>query len=142
MKKMQKGFTLIELMIVVAIIAILAAIALPAYQNYVARSQATGGLADINGAKVGVEDALNRGFEPSLEPDEDGYVGVTEESTRCEIELDIDLDTGEGMIECTLQNSIPRVNGETVTLERDEDGRWTCETSVDERFAPQGCEAV
>jgi type IV pilus assembly protein PilA len=47
--KKQQGFTLIELMIVVAIIAILAAIALPAYQNYVAKSQSTSGLADIRG---------------------------------------------------------------------------------------------
>ncbi|HET8554888.1 MAG TPA: pilin [Rhodanobacteraceae bacterium] len=54
MKSTQKGFTLIELMIVVAIIAILAAIAIPAYQNYLIRSQATEGVTLMDGAKVGV----------------------------------------------------------------------------------------
>ncbi len=54
MKSMQKGFTLIELMIVVAIIAILAAIAIPAYQNYLIRSQVTEGVTLMDGAKIGI----------------------------------------------------------------------------------------
>ncbi len=52
MKKMQKGFTLIELMIVVAIIAILAAIAIPAYQDYLVRSQVSEGAVLADGAKT------------------------------------------------------------------------------------------
>ncbi len=61
MKKNMQGFTLIELMIVVAIIAILAAIALPAYQDYVARAQATEALSATGGlqADIGVEYAEN-----------------------------------------------------------------------------------
>ena len=54
MKNVQKGFTLIELMIVVAIIAILAAIAIPAYQDYLIRTQASEGVTMMDGAKVGV----------------------------------------------------------------------------------------
>src|SRR5690242_3295750 len=54
MKSVQKGFTLIELMIVVAIIGILAAIAIPAYQNYTVRAQITEGLSLADGWKTGV----------------------------------------------------------------------------------------
>ena len=54
MKSLQKGFTLIELMIVVAIIGILAAIAIPAYQDYTIRAQVTEGLNLAGGAKTAV----------------------------------------------------------------------------------------
>ena len=68
MKSVQKGFTLIELMIVVAIIGILAAIAIPAYQNYTIRAQVTEGLNLADGWKTAVaEYYANLGAMPATE---------------------------------------------------------------------------
>ena len=62
MKSLQKGFTLIELMIVIAIIGILAAIAIPAYQNYVIRAQASEGLSLAGGIETAFDECYaNKG---------------------------------------------------------------------------------
>ena len=77
-KAMQKGFTLIELMIVVAIIGILAAIAIPAYQDYTARSQMSEGLSLAGGMRTAMEESVQtRNQFPVADEHTEGTVGGT-----------------------------------------------------------------
>jgi len=141
--KIQKGFTLIELMIVVAIIAILAAIALPAYQNYVARSQVTAGLADIRGGVTAVEEQINRGVAPTgtwL-----AVAGLRTPTPRCgPVAVVGDVVAGTATLSCTLIGN-PRVAGATVNLIRDPaTGAYNCTVTGtpaqwDAQFLPTGC---
>ena len=67
MKKLQKGFTLIELMIVVAIIGILAAVAIPAYQDYIARSQVSEAVSLLGAAKTPIAEYISdKGAMPAI----------------------------------------------------------------------------
>jgi type IV pilus assembly protein PilA len=91
LKQVQKGFTLIELMIVVAIIGILAAIAIPAYQDYTIRSQVTEGLSLAADLKAAVaEEVANSGSWPATEV----ALGIAEDTKVGKYVSDVDITNG------------------------------------------------
>ncbi|MES2671188.1 MAG: pilin [Pseudomonadota bacterium] len=136
--KKQQGFTLIELMIVVAIIAILAAIALPAYQNYVAKSQSTSGLADIRGGVTAFEEGIQSGERVGAATNPD--IGLAATTPRCTIAVAGAWTAASGQtIACTLKGN-PNVAGKTVTLTRDAQGQWVCTNNIgNTNYEPNGC---
>lgn len=164
-KKIQHGFTLIELMIVVAIIGILAAIAIPAYQDYTIRSQVTEGLNLASAVKTGVAEAFaNTGDWPA------GIAEAGGDATNHPSGKYVsDVDVGTGTIVITFGNDAnAAIQGKKLTLQPmlslNNDVAWLCgyftaagstlndtptggtasdagTTDVEPKFLPQSCRA-
>ena len=158
MKAIQKGFTLIELMIVIAIIGILAVIALPAYQDYTARAQVSEAISLMEGQKSAVvEYYADKGAWPANN-DQAGIAKNTSIQGKYVAQVDVG---GGGVITATMkgENVNNEIKGKTVSLTptattTTANGQastttgngsftWTCKSGttngVDPKFLPSSC---
>jgi len=145
MKSMQKGFTLIELMIVVAIIAILAAIAIPAYQNYLIRSQVSEGMTLAGGARTAVAEFYsNYGRWPST--NQSAGLPAAPKSVSGKYVESVTITTG--VIDAKFGSGANQaINNKDFILSPSANGgsfQWTCNStahpgSVDNKYLPSAC---
>lgn len=142
----QKGFTLIELMIVVAIIGILAAIAIPAYQDYTAKSKASAALADIAALKTGYEMHYN---EKGLNGLTLAAIGGISSTGNCTITVAPPTEDDDGAaedtddaIKCVIK-SPGRLGDATtyISFDRKAAGTFECKSTIATKFLPSGCTA-
>ncbi|WP_296942370.1 pilin [uncultured Massilia sp.] len=121
-KKAEGGFTLIELMIVVAIIGILAAVAIPAYQNYVAKSKFAAALAEVTAYKTPYDVKVNEGVAT---PDATAIGLPTAATKNCTMGV-----AASGGLTCQIVGGPTVVKDTTITLTRSSDGVWGCTDGV------------
>ncbi|HIF9334941.1 TPA: pilin [Photobacterium damselae] len=140
--KGQKGFTLIELMIVVAVIGVLAAIAVPQYQNYIKKSELGAGLATIAGLKVNVEDyiATNGNFPTTDKTTSQSLLGAPSSSIGTIITVMEESASSAGSVILTFTGG--QNNSNKIAVTRTEKGSWSCITSAPSTASatyPKGC---
>jgi type IV pilus assembly protein PilA len=123
-KKATAGFTLVELMIVIAIIGILATVAMPAYQDYMAKSKFGVALAEVSAGKVGIDTRLNDG-ETVAQPEEVGLAPTNKPTANCKFGASATVEAAS--LTCQIVAGPISVRDQTITLTRDKDtGVWSC----------------
>jgi type IV pilus assembly protein PilA len=144
MKTIQKGFTLIELMIVVAIIAILAAIAIPAYQDYLIRTQVSEGATLSDGAKTAIAEFYsNTGGFPSKNASAGLPQTVTSINGNYVSQVDISKNPGRIVATFSGPKANKAIQGSTFVLSAITNSgsfSWSCKLStVAPKYLPTNC---